>query len=110
MQEQVKTKFKKSSGNIFKDLGYDNPDETLAKVEIAIKINDIIAQKKLKQKEAAKILGIDQPKISALRNGRLRGFSFEKLLKFLNALNYDVEIRIRNREVMHSAYEVCESA
>lgn len=110
MQEQVKSKFKKSSGNIFKDLGYDNPDETLAKVEIAIKINDIITQKKLKQKEAAELLGIDQPKISALKNGRLRGISLERLLKFLNALDYDVEIRIKNRETKHSAYEICTSA
>ena len=110
MQKEIETKFKKSSGNIFKDLGYENPDETLAKVEIAIKINDIIAQKNLKQKEAAKVLGIDQPKVSALKNGRLRGFSFERLLQFLNALNYDVEIRIKNRETKHSAYEVCTSS
>ncbi len=106
MQKESKIKIQKSSGNIFKDLGYENPDEILAKVKIAIKINEIIAQKKYKQKEAAEILKIDQPKISALKNGRLRGFSFERLLQFLNALNYDVEIRIKDRDLKHSRFEV----
>jgi predicted XRE-type DNA-binding protein len=106
MQEKTKTKIQKSTGNIFKDLGYENPEETLSKVKMAIKINEIIAQKGYKQKKAAEILKIDQPKISALKNGRLRGFSFERLLFFLDALNYDVEIRIKDRDIKHSGFEV----
>ena len=106
MQEENKVKIKKSSGNIFKDLGFENPEEALSKAKIAIKINEIIAQKGYKQKKAAEILKIDQPKISALKNGRLRGFSFERLLLFLDALNYDVEIRIKDRDLKHSGFEV----
>jgi predicted XRE-type DNA-binding protein len=107
MQNKNKTKIQESSGNIFKDLGYENPEDVLAKVDIAIKINEIIAHKGYKQKEAAEILKIDQPKISALKNGRLRGFSLERLFGFLDKLNYDVKISIIDRDHEHSKFEVC---
>ena len=84
-----------SSGNVFADLGFKNPEELLAKAELVQRVCDIIADRKLTQVRAAKILGIDQPKISALMRGKLDGFSTDRLLRFLNALGSDVEIVIR---------------
>jgi predicted XRE-type DNA-binding protein len=84
-----------SSGNVFADLGLKNPEELLAKAELVQRIADIIAERKLTQVRAAKLLGIDQPKVSALLRGRLDGFSTDRLFRFLNALGRDVEIVIR---------------
>ena len=84
-----------SSGNVFTDLGLPNPEERLVKAELASKISSAIEQKKLTQIEAAELLGIDQPKVSALTRGRLSGFSTARLLRFLNALGNDVEIVVK---------------
>jgi predicted XRE-type DNA-binding protein len=85
----------RSSGNVFADLGLKNPEELLAKAELVQRIADIIAERKLTQVRAAKILGIDQPKVSALLRGKLDGFSTDRLFRLLNALGRDVEIAIR---------------
>ena len=71
--------------------------EALAKAELARKIYKIIKQRHLTQAQAAKILGIDQPKVSALIRGRLSGFSTERLFRFLNALDRDIEIVIKKK-------------
>ncbi len=92
-----KTDYAASSGNVFKDLGVSSPEEALAKAELTAKIAEIVASKKLTQAAAAEILGVDQPKVSALLRGRLSGFSTGRLLKFLTALGRDVEIVIRTR-------------
>ena len=84
-----------SSGNVFADLGVADAEETLAKAEVASRICDIIAERKLNQTTAAAVLGIDQPKVSALMRGRLDGFSSDRLFRFLNALDRDVEIVIK---------------
>ncbi|MEB3177505.1 MAG: helix-turn-helix transcriptional regulator [Nostocaceae cyanobacterium] len=84
-----------SSGNVFADLGLANPDELLVKAELARQINQIITKQSMTQAEAAEILGVDQPKISALMNGKLSGFSTERLFRFLNALGCDVEIVVK---------------
>ncbi|GAX34893.1 MULTISPECIES: helix-turn-helix domain-containing protein [Nodularia] len=86
-----------SSGNVFADLGLENPDELLVKAELARKISKIITQQKMSQAEAAELLGVDQPKISALINGKLSGFSTVRLFRFLNALGRDVEIVVKNK-------------
>lgn len=86
--------FEESSGNIFADLGLSNPEERLAKAELARQINNLIEQKGLNQTEAAKLLDIDQPKISALSKGKLSGFSIERLFRFLNVLDQDIFIKI----------------
>lgn len=91
------------SGNVFKDLGFDRPEEELAKSDLAIQINKIIGQKGWTQKKAAGVLGIDQPKVSALKNGRLAGFSIERLLSFLRALDRDIDIVVRPK-IGHSAH------
>jgi len=83
-----------SSGNVFADLGLQNPEERLAKADLAIQINELIDQKGLTQAQAAKLLEIDQPKVSALSRGRLSGFSLERLFKFLNILGQDVIIEV----------------
>jgi predicted XRE-type DNA-binding protein len=83
-----------SSGNVFADLGLANSDELLIKAELVRQISNLIDATKLTQAEAAKILGIDQPKVSALLNGKLSGFSTDRLFRFLNALGSDVEIRV----------------
>jgi predicted XRE-type DNA-binding protein len=92
-----------SSGNVFADLGLKNPEELLAKAELVQRIVDIIAERKLTQVRAAKLLGIDQPKVSALLRGKLDGFSTDRLFRFLNALGRDVEIVIRPAKHSHKA-------
>jgi len=89
--------FVKSSGNVFADLGLPNAEERLAKAELARQIEHIIKRKRLTQEQAAKILGISQPKVSALLHGKLAGFSMDRLLKFLMALDQDIEIRIKSK-------------
>jgi predicted XRE-type DNA-binding protein len=83
-----------SSGNVFADLGLPNPEELLAKAELANKIAVIIQERKLTQAKAAKLLGIDQPKVSMLLRGRLTGFSIERLMRFLLLLGQDVKISV----------------
>ncbi len=86
-----------SSGNVFADLRVADAEDALVKAEMAHTISSIIAKRHLTQREAARLLGIDQPKISALVRGRLTGFSIDRLLRFLVALDRDVEIIIRPR-------------
>jgi len=84
-----------SSGNVFADLGFPDAATELAKAELATKIATIIEERGLTQTQAAKVLGIDQPKVSDLVRGKLKPFSVERLLKFLNALDRDIEIVVR---------------
>ncbi|MGH9063424.1 MAG: helix-turn-helix domain-containing protein [Acidimicrobiales bacterium] len=84
-----------SSGNVFADLGLPEPEEALTKAELAQSIAALIAERGLTQTGAAELLGVDQPKISALVRGRLAGFSLERLVRFLLVLDQDVEILIR---------------
>jgi predicted XRE-type DNA-binding protein len=85
----------KSSGNIFADLRVQNPQEAFAKAQLANRICQVIAGRGLTQTKAAEILGLDQPKVSALMRGKLRGFSVERLFRCLNVLGQEVEIIIR---------------
>lgn len=84
-----------SSGNVFADLGIDNPEEALAKAKLVFQINKLIKEQGLTQVMAAKKLEVDQPKISALARGRLEGFSIERLCKFLIFLGQDVNIVLK---------------
>jgi predicted XRE-type DNA-binding protein len=86
------TKVTASSGNVFADLGLLNADEELAKADLAFEISRVIEERGLTQVEAAEIMGVDQPKVSALVRYRMDGFSMERLYRFLNALGSDVEI------------------
>ena len=86
-----------SSGNMFQDLGLPDAAEKKAKVRLAIAINDALAERGLKQRDAAVLLGCAQPEVSALANLRLAEFSLRRLLEFLAVLDRDVEIGIRKR-------------
>lgn len=83
------------SGNVFADLGLPNADERIAKAGLAIRIAGVIRARRLTQARAARILKIDQPKISRLLRGQLSGFSTERLMQFLTLLGRDVEIVIK---------------
>jgi len=93
------------SSNVFDDLGLPNPDERLAKAELARQILTIVTKRHLTQAKAAELLGIDQPKVSALMRGKLSGFSMERMFHFLNALGRDVQIVVkakpRSRQQAH---------
>jgi predicted XRE-type DNA-binding protein len=84
----------RSSGNVFADLGIASPDQYLAKAELTAQLLKVIRNRRLTQVETAKRLGITQPKVSALVNGRLDGFSTERLMRFLNVLGCDVRISV----------------
>lgn len=83
------------SENVFADLGLPNPEERLAKAELALAIAQVIKERGLTQREAAALMGIDQPKVSHILRGRLADFSTERLMRFLIGLGRDVEIVIR---------------
>ena len=85
------------SGNVFADLGLPDSDELLAKARLASTISDLIDERHLTQSEAAELLETTQPKVSNLVNGRLGGFSLERLARFLNTLDRDVEIVVKPR-------------
>ena len=91
-----------SSGNVFADLGLSNPEERLAKAKLAMQISKVIDARGLTQVEAAAVLKINQPKISDLQRGRLKGFSTERLFRFLNLLGQDVNIVIREKSARRS--------
>lgn len=101
MTQEIKVQV--SSGNVFADLGLPNSEEMLVKAELASKIGEIIETRSLTQMDAAEILGIDQPKVSALIRGRLTGFSTERLFRFLNALGSDVEISVKPKPESRTA-------
>jgi predicted XRE-type DNA-binding protein len=83
------------SGNVFADLGVNEAGEELAKAQLASAIRQTIQRRRLNQTRAAALMGLDQPKVSALMNGRLGGFSSDRLMRFLTALGQDVEIVVK---------------
>jgi predicted XRE-type DNA-binding protein len=99
MAKQRKTKIAvtASTGNVFADLRLPEPEEELAKAQLASHIRQIIKRRRLTQVSAAAVMGIDQPKVSALLNGRLANFSSERLMRLLTALGHDVEIMVRTK-------------
>lgn len=86
-----------SFGNVFADLNLPQADDLLAKAELAAKIIAEIQRRRLTQSQAAAILGIDQPKISALKQGKLSAFSIERLMRLLLVLGRDIEITVKGR-------------
>jgi predicted XRE-type DNA-binding protein len=100
------TDFEVGSGNVFADLGLDNPDERRAKATLAAIINAIIAEKGWTQSEAAKRLHTHQPVISALRHGRLRSLSYDRLVNWLVLLGRSIEIRVKPAKNAHVAVAI----
>jgi len=93
----TKKTYEVGSGNVFRDLGVPNAEEHLIKAQLVFKIDAIMKRRRMKQVEAAELLGIRQPDVSKMLRGEFRQFSVERLLRFLVALNQDVEIVIRPR-------------
>jgi predicted XRE-type DNA-binding protein len=90
-----KNAYEKSSGNVFKDLAVSNAEDHLVKAQLVFKIERIIAERRLKQAEVAELLGIRQPDVSNMLRGEFKQFSVDRLLRFLVALDQDVEIVVR---------------
>jgi predicted XRE-type DNA-binding protein len=91
----TKKSYEGSSGNVFKDIGIPNAEEHIIKAQLVFKIDTIMKDRGLKQVEAAALFGIRQPDISKMLRGEFRQFSVERLLRFLVALDQDVEIVIK---------------
>ena len=88
----------RSSGNVFADLGFDNPDEEMLKAQLALGIRSLIKERQLTQARAAGVLGVAQPDVSKVVNGRVSGFSLERLFSFIRRLGNDVEITVKRTE------------
>ena len=86
-----------SSGNVFADLGLPESDDLLAKAALVHQIASIARHRHLTQVETAGLLGTTQPKVSDLFAGKLAGFSMERLIRFLNALDRDVTIVVATK-------------
>lgn len=90
-------KVTRSSGNIFADLGFTNPEEELLKAKLVREIRGIIRRRKLTQTRAAAMLGLKQPDVSALVTGRVGKFSIDRLVRCLNRMDYKVDVVIRHK-------------
>ena len=98
-----KRAYETGSRNVFKDLAVPNADEHMVKAQLVFKIDTIMKERRLKQVEAAALFGVRQPDISMMLRGEFRQFSVERLLRFLVALNQDVEIVVKPHRGRSSA-------
>ena len=101
MEKENKERLEVSS--VYADLGYKNHAEMETKANLVMEISEEIKRKKLTQSQGAEMLGISQPKLSELLNGRFRGYSVERLMHFLNVLGKDVDIVVKDRPSSRSA-------
>jgi predicted XRE-type DNA-binding protein len=92
-----KVEIEEGSGNVFADLDYPNAEEAFTKSRLAQRIAELIERQGVSQAKAGELLGIDQPKVSKLLRGQLKDFSTDRLFRFLNALNQDIEIVIKQK-------------
>jgi predicted XRE-type DNA-binding protein len=92
---QAETEFEDGSGNVFADLGLEDADELFARAQLGFHVHKLLKTRKLKQREAASLLGIKQPEVSHLMNGHFHRFTADKLLDFLRRLDQKVTIQIR---------------
>lgn len=95
--EALESVVTRGTDNVFADLGYPDADERQTKLRLAFAINEILTAQKFTQAASAARLNVGQPKISALANYKLDGFSVERLMTFLTALDQDIEIVIRTK-------------
>lgn len=91
-------KITSSNGNVFADLGLPHPEEALAKAQLALRIASIIKKRGLSQTQAACLLGTPQSKISYIVTGQLSGFTIDRLMRYLTALDAEVEIIVRDKQ------------
>jgi predicted XRE-type DNA-binding protein len=95
MNKTGKTPIKAGSGNVFRDLGFPNPEREHIKARLTLQIYRLIKARGLTQAAAGEILGIKQPHVSGLMRGQSGNFSVERLMEFLTALSQDVEITVK---------------
>jgi predicted XRE-type DNA-binding protein len=95
MQRESRIAIKAGSGNVFRDLGFRNPEREELKARLTLEIYRLIKELGLTQAEAGAILGIKQPHVSSLMRGQSGAFSVERLMEFLTALGQDVEVTVR---------------
>jgi predicted XRE-type DNA-binding protein len=91
-----RTEIHEGTGNVYRDLGFPDAEEMLVKAQLVHKISEIIRSRGLTQVEAARILGLTQPKLSGILRGQFRGVSERKLIDCLTSLGRDVEIVVRD--------------
>ncbi|HUA34868.1 MAG TPA: helix-turn-helix transcriptional regulator [Candidatus Binataceae bacterium] len=106
----IDTTITRGSGNIFQALGLANADVLQVKADLVHKIAVIIEKRRLTQVEAVRILGVSQPKISALLHGRVEGFSIERIMKYLAALDHDVSIVVKPKARVRPKIGISRSA
>ncbi|HEV8052323.1 MAG TPA: helix-turn-helix transcriptional regulator [Parachlamydiaceae bacterium] len=96
------------SGNVYADLGFDHPEEMLAKAQLVSEMQKSIKKKKITQTEAAEMLGLTQPKLSILLKGQFKGYSTDRLIRFLRILGQDIDIfvtpKLRNKQAHLHVY------
>jgi len=94
MVEHEEVTVERSGGNVFADLGFKEPEEALVKATLVTQIQLVVKERNLTQVQAGKLVGMDQPTISAMLRGQISRFSVERLLRVLTDLGQDVELRI----------------
>ena len=109
-KKQRRMTFEKSSGNVFADIGFANPEREQLKAHLTLQIYRIIKARDLTQLQAGEILGIKQPQVSLLLRNRSGTFSVERLMDFLTALGHDVEIRVKRTRKAHGQMSVVVAA
>lgn len=94
------------TGDVFRDLGFTDAGERKLRVQLAMRVNELIKDQRLTQAKAAVLFGIPQPHVSELKHYKLNRFSSERLLHFMTLLDRDVEIVIRPRDASHATGQV----
>ncbi len=105
-KKKASIRIQKSTGNVFADLGFPHPEKELLKAKLTLEIYRLIRKRDLTQTEAGKILGIQQPHVSALMRNRAGSFSVERLMDFLTALGQDVKITVKPARRRHGEVSV----
>jgi len=106
MGRKSRIAIKAGSGNVFRDLGFANPEREELKARLTLQIYRLVKERSLTQAEAGKILGIRQPHVSSLMRGQSGAFSVERLMDFLTALGQDVEVTVRPTRKQHGELSV----
>ena len=99
MSEDIK--YVDGSENVFADIGVRDPEESRVRADLAFKIAQLIKNRGLRQADVAKILGVDQAKVSKLVRGRISGFTSDRLFRYLEALGCDVKIELKETRTVH---------
>ena len=86
------------SGNVFRDLGYENPEEHQTKADLVSKIASVIRERRLTQMQTAQLIGVVQPTVSRLVRGNFKDFSIERLCRILNTLGVSVSLVLTDEQ------------